>query len=82
MKVRFLLAAWIISGVILCMAIQRGEADVTVCLTSGAWPPSFSEQLSHHGIGSRIVTEAFAVEGIRVVRFYQEYRVLPIDPRG
>ena len=37
-----------------------------VRLTNGEWPPFLSEHLLHHGIGSRIVSEAFAAEGITV----------------
>ena len=35
-------------------------------LASGEWPPYFSEQLRHYGVGSHIVSEAFALEGIEV----------------
>lgn len=35
-------------------------------LTNGEWPPYLSETLPHYGLASRIVTEAFAVQGIKV----------------
>lgn len=38
--------------------------DIT--LTNGEWRPYLSEQLPHHGVLSRIVTEAFALEGVTV----------------
>jgi len=39
----------------------------TVRLTNGEWPPFQSEKdLKYHGVFSRIVTEAFALEGINV----------------
>lgn len=41
------------------------EAD-TVRITNGEWPPYLSENLAHYGVASRIVTEAFAHEGIEV----------------
>ncbi len=52
-----------VASVFFCNA---GLAEETVRLTSGEWPPYFSEKLEHYGIGSRIVTEAFALEGIKV----------------
>ncbi len=41
-------------------------ASETIRLTSGEWPPYFSKDLKHYGVGSRIVSEAFALEGIKV----------------
>lgn len=38
----------------------------SVRLASGEWPPFHGEQLPHHGVASRIVAEAFALEGIEV----------------
>jgi len=40
--------------------------QVTIRLTNGEWPPYLSEDLEHYGVISRIVTEAFALEGIQV----------------
>nr|WP_298115460.1 transporter substrate-binding domain-containing protein [uncultured Pseudomonas sp.] len=37
-----------------------------VRLTNGEWPPYLGEKLPHHGVASRIVSEAFALEGIAV----------------
>lgn len=37
-----------------------------VRLTNGEWPPYLGEQLAHSGVASRIVAEAFALEGIAV----------------
>lgn len=48
------------------MNIQTIKAQ-TIRLTSGEWPPYMSEHsLKHNGLISRIVTEAFALEGIKV----------------
>ena len=41
-------------------------AAETVRLTNGEWPPYLGEKLPHHGVASRIVSEAFALEGIEV----------------
>ncbi len=35
-------------------------------LTNGEWPPYLGQNLPHHGVASRIVEEAFALEGVRV----------------
>ncbi len=35
-------------------------------LTNGEWPPYLGEVLPHYGIVSRILTEALALEGVRV----------------
>ncbi len=43
-----------------------GFAQETIRLTNGEFPPLSSEELNHYGIGSRIVTEAFALEGVTV----------------
>ncbi|WP_171014128.1 transporter substrate-binding domain-containing protein [Chitinivorax sp. B] len=41
------------------------HASDTVRLASGEWPPLMSQQLPHFGVGSLIVTEAFAQVGIK-----------------
>lgn len=38
----------------------------TIRLTNGEWPPYLSENLEHYGVVSHIVTEAFALEGVKV----------------
>ena len=43
-----------------------GFAGETVRLANGEWAPYYSQNLKHYGIGSRIVSEAFALEGIKV----------------
>jgi len=45
---------------------QNVAAENIVRLANGEWPPYCSEELEHYGIGSRILTEAFALEGIEV----------------
>ena len=48
------------------------RAEETIRLTTGEWAPYISEKLEHFGLVSRIVTEAFAQEGVKV-----EYIFLP-----
>ena len=47
-------------------------AKETIRLTNGEWLPYMSATLKHKGVASRIVTEAFALEGIDV-----EYTFFP-----
>ena len=42
-------------------------AQETIRITNGEWPPYLSEKLKHNGLASRIVREAFELEGIQVV---------------
>lgn len=62
MRPLFLLCALFLSTPSLISA----AAAETVRLTNGEWPPYLGEQLPHHGVASRIVSEAFALEGIAV----------------
>ncbi len=41
-------------------------AEETVRLASGEWSPYQSKDLKYYGVGSRIVTEAFALAGVNV----------------
>ncbi len=49
-----------------CLMYQPSRASETIRLASGEWPPYQSEQLQYSGVISRIVAEAFALEGIKV----------------
>ncbi|WP_319470801.1 transporter substrate-binding domain-containing protein [uncultured Pseudodesulfovibrio sp.] len=48
------------------------NAEQTVILSNGEYPPFFSQSLQNNGIGSHIIREAFALEGISV-----EYEYMP-----
>lgn len=52
----------------LCLVLWSvgAQARDTVRLTNGEWPPYLSEHFVHFGLASRIVSEAFALEGITV----------------
>ena len=39
----------------------------TVLLTTGEWPPYYSQNLPYGGLGNQIIAESFALEGIDVV---------------
>jgi len=47
---------------LLCGSIQAADS---VRLTNGEWPPYLGEHLPHHGVASRIVAEAFALQASR-----------------
>ncbi len=51
---------------VLCLAPAVHTQD-TVRLANGEWPPYLGKDLQHYGVASRIVTEAFARGGIKVV---------------
>ncbi|MCP4021596.1 MAG: amino acid ABC transporter substrate-binding protein [Desulfobacteraceae bacterium] len=59
---------------ILFILINTGTsfAQETIRLTNGEWPPYQSKVLKHYGLASKIVTEAFAIMGVRV-----KYRFFP-----
>ena len=46
----------------------------TLVLTNGEWPPLFSEHLPHGGVGSRMITEAFAQSDILVEYDYAPWK--------
>ncbi|HBX55051.1 substrate-binding periplasmic protein [Pseudomonas sp. UBA2684] len=52
-------------------------------LTNGEWPPYLGAQLPHQGVASRIVAEAFALEGIAVSwEFHPWARSLQLAEKG
>ncbi len=67
MKISLISAFWaILTFVVLGMSGATVLAAETVRLASGEWAPFQSEQLVHGGVATRIVTEAFAQQGITV----------------
>ncbi len=59
---RFLLSF----GLVFWSAIAIAETKETIRLTNGEWQPYLSQHLPHHGAASHIVTEAFALVGMKV----------------
>ena len=58
-------------------------ADETIRLANGEWAPYFSTKLKYYGIGSRIVAEAFHLEGIKVeYGFFPWKRAFEIAKEG
>jgi len=70
----------------LCICLWLSAAPALaedVRLTNGEWPPYLGQTLPHQGIASRIVAEAFALEGITVQwDFYPWARSLMLAQRG
>lgn len=57
----------IIMSLVLFFAVSGSvAAQETVRLTNGEWPPFLSEKLKHYGVASRIVTESFLSESVKV----------------
>ena len=68
---------------VLTAMLTAAYAEDTIRLTNGEWPPYLSEKLDHYGYGSRIVTEAFAKEGITVeYTFFPWKRAYEMSKRG
>jgi polar amino acid transport system substrate-binding protein len=44
----------------------NGFSEETIRITNGEWTPYHSKNLKHYGVVSHIVSEAFALEGIKV----------------
>lgn len=70
-RTALLLSITLITTLVVLAAPSAGRADV-IRLASGEWPPYQSEKLKYAGVASRIVTEAFALEGVEV-----HYRYFP-----
>lgn len=51
---------------LLLLSTMHSHAQESVRITNGEWLPYHSINLPHYGAGSRIVTEAFAIENINV----------------
>ncbi|PTU76130.1 substrate-binding periplasmic protein [Pseudomonas mangrovi] len=68
---------------LLLFALPSTQAAEELRLTNGEWAPYLGAQLPHHGIASRIVAEAFALEGIEVRwEFHPWARSLLLAERG
>ncbi|OQY58276.1 MAG: hypothetical protein B6245_12665 [Desulfobacteraceae bacterium 4572_88] len=61
---KILKCIWI--AVLLSFSATAFAEDVSIRITNGEWPPFLSEKILHYGVVSRIITEAFGAEGIRV----------------
>ena len=63
-------SAWLL--LLSMLVVAPALAGENVVLTSGEWPPFFSESLSKGGMGNQIVAESFDLAGLSV-----QFRYLP-----
>ncbi|WP_417701571.1 substrate-binding periplasmic protein [Pseudomonas sp.] len=69
--------------VLLVLLFCSAQAAEQVRLTNGEWPPYLGETLPHHGVASRIVAEAFALQGVEVQwEFHPWARSLKMAEQG
>ncbi len=76
---------WILSaGLVLFIGtVSHLQAEDTVILSNGEWPPYYGEKLPHYGFDSHIVSEAFALVGIKTeYRFFPWVRALHMSKEG
>jgi polar amino acid transport system substrate-binding protein len=61
----------------------NSAAQETIRITNGEWAPFYSENLPYHGLDSRIVSEAFALEDVNVIYdFFPWKRSYEISKHG
>ena len=60
-------------GLAACLILPAPAAE-DIRLTNGEWPPFTSKEFQHGGVMSRIVTEAFAAEGVTVQYEYVPWK--------
>ena len=77
---------WILGlvvGLCLCSAAPPSFAGEQIRLANGEWPPYHSHKLKYYGLASRVVTEAFALEGVTVqYKFFPWKRGMELAKRG
>ncbi|MFC4864604.1 substrate-binding periplasmic protein [Pseudomonas sp. MAHUQ-62] len=67
----------------LCLLCHSFAAAEELRLTNGEWAPYLGAKLPHQGVASRIVEEAFALEGVKVRwEFYPWARSMHLAERG
>lgn len=66
-----LLLAVVLAVVLLCCPASANDNN-TIVIANGEWVPYMSEHMPHYGPVNRVITEAFALEGVQV-----EYRWMP-----
>lgn len=56
----------IIFSLLFIAFVSCGYAEETIKITTEVWEPYVSKSMKYHGLACRIVTEAFALEGVKV----------------
>ncbi|HEY1026783.1 MAG TPA: transporter substrate-binding domain-containing protein [Pseudomonas sp.] len=68
---------------LLILLLGSAHAADRVRLTNGEWPPYLGENLPYHGVASRIVAEAFALQNVEVQwEFHPWARSLKMAEQG
>ena len=74
---------WILIGFLSLIFSSSLSANETIRIANGEWPPYLSKELKHYGVASRIVAEAFALEGVKVkYGFFPWGRAYAVVQRG
>jgi polar amino acid transport system substrate-binding protein len=63
-----------IASALAAAAFLPAGANDVITLTSGEWPPYLSQYAPHKGVASRIVSEAFAAEGVTVKYVFRPWK--------
>lgn len=70
-------------SVLFALLLPLSATADEIRLTNGEWGPYLGQNLPHYGVASRIVEEAFALEGVKVKwEFYPWARALRSAERG
>jgi polar amino acid transport system substrate-binding protein len=56
------------------MLASPTHATESISLVTGEWPPYFSEEFQHGGVGTRICTEAFSLAEMKTVYTYLPWK--------
>ncbi len=64
----------LLAAIGLILSAASVNAEQTVILSNGEYPPFFSQSLQNKGVGSHIIREAFALEGISVKYEYMPWK--------
>ena len=68
---------------IIMLSCSASYAEKTITIATEEYPPYASEHLQYFGVDCRIVTEAFRLEGIRVIyKFYPAVRSYYLAEKG
>lgn len=76
-------AWWLLCLLLWAVPAQAEDIPDVVLLTSGEWPPFYSETMPGGGFANRVISESFALEGLKVrFEFLPWRRALETAYRG
>lgn len=77
------LRRWLWWALLATSVWARAADGTTIRISNGEWPPFMGEKIPHHGFVSRIVSEAFRLEGVEVeYEFYPWARAYHLARNG